>query len=68
MFVYENNNAECEHRIGIGRSCSECARERGKAMTADLKAAKKDAAFYRSCALSGEIPTEGSEPSAQVTP
>ena len=26
---------------------------------------RKDAAFYRSCALSGEIPEDGAEPSAQ---
>lgn len=29
-----------------------------------LKAAEKDRAFYKCCALSGEIPAEGSEPSA----
>ena len=34
------------------------------ALLVELEAAKRDAAFYRSCALSGEVPKAGSEPSA----
>lgn len=29
---------------------------------------EKDRAFYKCCALSGETPYEGSEPSARITP
>lgn len=33
-----------------------------------LDAALKDRAFYKSCALSGEVPKDGDEPSAQGEP
>ena len=36
-----------------------------KAETARADAAARDAAFYKCCALSGEIPTEGAQPSAK---
>ena len=32
-------------------------------LNTELKLSKKDAAFYKSCALSGEAPLPGSEPS-----
>ena len=35
-----------------------------KELEQQLSAAQQDAAFYRCCALSGEVPEEGAEPSA----
>lgn len=35
-------------------------------LRAELDAARKDLAFYKCCALSGEVPTEGAEPSAKL--
>ena len=35
-----------------------------KELKAQIKALKQDVAFYKCCTLSGEIPKDGSEPSA----
>lgn len=35
-------------------------------LKAELEGARRDAAFYRSCAMSGEVPEPGSEPSAAM--
>ena len=53
--VWNLSQADIEYLLSIA-----------EAAQAELKAAYQDAAFYRSCALSGEIPIEGSEPSAQA--
>ena len=37
-------------------------------LEAELEEVRKDAAFYRCCALSGEVPEEGSQPSALTPP
>jgi hypothetical protein len=46
------------------KSCTRCEgkAERIKQLETQLDEAQKNAAFYKCCALSGEIPTNGSEP------
>ena len=60
--------SNCKHDFDYDGYCARCRRG-GEEIIAELEAklelAQKDAAFYRCCALSGEVPTDGSEPSAQ---
>jgi hypothetical protein len=42
-------------------------RERVAELERSLSAAQQDRAFFRCCALSGEVPAEGAEPSALLS-
>ena len=65
-----------EHERTLRRSCEKALEDRNSAV-ATLRAENErlkgflfkqiiNMAFYRSCALSGEIPTEGSEPHPRI--
>ena len=57
MWAERARNAE--HNFAVEHEALEKAERQ-------LEAALEDRAFYKSCALSGEVPTEGSEPSARI--
>lgn len=57
---------KAESTIKHQNNALEAAENHTGELLSDLKVAHQDIAFYRCCALSGEIPKEGSEPSALI--